>query len=75
MNEQSNMKSSEKDSLYMCLCTVCLVQFYYTNSFIILHDSMHNKKERCDFCNYRYGYDYTIRLKGHRKNERSERRL
>ena len=67
MNEQKNMQLSERNSLYMCLCTVCLGQFYTTNSFFIFFDNMHNEKERCDFCNYRYGYDYIMRLKRSKK--------
>ncbi len=64
MTHRINMKTISSDVMYMCLCPVCLGQFYYTDDYMIIRDRHVQSKDRCDFCNHRYGYDYIIRSKG-----------
>lgn len=64
MTHRINMKTISSDVMYMCLCPVCLGQFYYTDDYMIIRDRHVHSKDRCDFCNQRYGYDYIIRSKG-----------
>ncbi len=64
MNHQINMKTISSDAMYMCLCPVCLGQFYDTDDYMIIRYRRGQSKDRCDFCNHRYGYDYIIRSKG-----------
>ncbi|MBR6940616.1 MAG: hypothetical protein IKH65_07420 [Clostridia bacterium] len=51
------------DETDICLCPVCLRQYRETNSYLITRINREQTKERCDFCNYRFGYDYRIRSK------------
>ena len=64
MTHRINMTTISSDVMYMCLCPVCLGQFYYTDDYMIIRDRHVHSKDRCDFCNHRYGYDYIIRSKG-----------
>ena len=73
--EQQNMNHlSEKNSvlnrpMYLCLCPVCLGQFLDTGIYKIVRENHGQAKERCDFCNYRNGYDFIIYSKAERKDE------
>ena len=64
MTLRTNMKNISSDVMYMCLCPVCLGQFFDTHDYIISRDRHVQSKDCCDFCNHRYGYDYIIRSKG-----------
>ena len=73
--EQQNMNHlSEKNSvlnrpMYLCLCPVCLGQFLDTGIYKIVRENHGQAKERCDFCNYRNGYDFIIYSKAEKKDE------
>lgn len=73
--EQQNMNHlNEKNSvlnrpMYLCLCPVCLGQFLDTGSYKIVRENHGQAKERCDFCNYRNGYDFIIYSKTEKKDE------
>ena len=73
--EQRNMNHlNEKNSvlnrpMYLCLCPVCLGQFLDTGIYKIVRENHGQAKERCDFCNYRNGYDFIIYSKAEKKDE------
>lgn len=73
--EQQNMNHlSEKNSvlnrpMYLCLCPVCLGQFLDTGIYKTVRENHGQAKERCDFCNYRNGYDFIIYSKAEKKDE------
>ncbi len=73
--EQQNMNHlNEKNSvlnrpMYLCLCPVCLGQFLDTGIYKIVRENHGQAKERCDFCNYRNGYDFIIYSKAEKKDE------
>lgn len=48
------------NSMYMCLCSVCLSYFENTGSYKIEKDEYQETMDRCDYCNHRYGYDYIL---------------
>ena len=51
--------------MYMCLCPLCLGQFCETEGYVIIRGDRYQPKEKCDFCNHRFGYDYRIQPKAH----------
>ena len=55
--------------MYLCLCPVCLGQFLDTGIYKIVRKNHGQAKERCDFCNYRNGYDFIIYSKAEKKDE------
>lgn len=55
--------------MYLCLCPVCLGQFLDTGIYKIVRENHGQAKERCDFCNYRNGYDFIIYSKAEKKDE------
>ena len=73
--EQQNMNHlNERNSvlnrpMYLCLCPVCLSQFLDTGIYKIVRENHGQAKERCDFCNYRNGYDFIIYSKAEKKDE------
>ncbi len=48
------------NSMYMCLCSVCLSCFENTGSYKIEKGEYQEIMDRCDYCNHRYGYDYIL---------------
>ena len=60
---QQTMTNSEKtnSATVICLCGRCASQFYTTpgNSLMRI-DKKQVKKDICDFCNTRYGFDYYL---------------
>lgn len=57
---KTNNNKFEKNIMDMCLCPNCIRQFREVNSYIIKRANNSHIKERCDFCNFGYGYDYHI---------------
>ena len=55
--------------MYLCLCPVCLGQFLDTGIYKIMRENHGQAKERCDFCNYRNGYDFIIYSKAEKQCE------
>ena len=66
-NKQKN--SVLNRPMYLCLCPVCLGQFLDTGIYKIVRENHGQAKERCDFCNYRNGYDFIIYSKAEKKDE------
>ena len=51
----------QANDLILCLCPSCASYFYQSKDhFIRRVDSSAKKKEPCDYCRLRQGYDYTI---------------
>lgn len=47
----------------MCLCGACACAFYNTpGNRIKRKNSKQQRREICDFCNYRYGVDYLVKF-------------
>ena len=51
--------------MYMCLCPVCLGQFFGTEGYVIIRSDRYQANEKCDFYNHRFGYDYRTLPKAH----------
>lgn len=48
-------------SIKMCLCGTCATSFYYAGDSIIKRVNRKQvRRDTCDFCNYRSGYDYFL---------------
>ena len=69
MNHLSERNSVLNRPMYLCLCPVCLGQFLDTGIYKIVRENHGQAKERCDFCNYRNGYDFIIYSKAEKKDE------
>ena len=69
MNHLSEKNSVLNRPMYLCLCPVCLGQFLDTGIYKIVRENHGQAKERCDFCNYRNGYDFIIYSKAEKKDE------
>jgi len=67
MNHLNEKNSVLNRPMYLCLCPVCLGQFLDTGIYKIVRENHGQAKERCDFCNYRNGYDFIIYSKRKRK--------
>ena len=61
------------EPLILCLCSTCASSFYHSKDHNIRRvDPATKKKEPCDYCRLRLGYDYTISSrKGSRREELS----
>ena len=69
MNHLNEKNSVLNRPMYLCLCPVCLDQFLDTGIYKIVQENHGQAKERCDFCNYRNGYDFIIYSKAEKKDE------
>ena len=69
MNHLNEKNSVLNRPMYLCLCPVCLGQFLDTGIYKIVRENHGQAKERCDFCNYRNGYDFIIYSKAEKKDE------
>lgn len=69
MNHLSEKNSVLNRPMYLCLCPVCLGQFLDTGIYKIVRGNHRQAKERCDFCNYRNGYDFIIYSKAEKQCE------
>ena len=69
MNHLSEKNSVLNRPMYLYLCPVCLGQFLDTGIYKIGRENHGQAKERCDFCNYRNGYDFIIYSKAEKKDE------
>jgi len=50
-----------RDEMLLCLCAACAHQFYESPGHRVRRaDRKQSVKDRCDFCNYRYGFDYIV---------------
>lgn len=61
----------EERPLRMSLCGTCASNFYHTPGIIIRRtDSCQVARDLCDYCCYRYGYEYDLlsRSSGERKH-------
>ena len=65
MINQQHRYSTLSYEMYMCLCPVCLGQFFETEGYVIIRNDRYQAKEKCDFCNHRFGYDYRTLPKAH----------
>ena len=68
MNHLNEKSSVLNRPMYLCLCPVCLGQFLDTGIYKIVRENHGQAKERCDFCNYRNGYDFIIYSKAEKKD-------
>ena len=69
MNNFRDKNSVVNIQLYLCLVNVCHGQFLDTGIYKIVRENHRQAKERCDFCNYRNGYDFIIYSKAEKKDE------
>jgi hypothetical protein len=56
-------KEKDADRIEMCLCAACASSFYNTPGNRIKRKNPKQKsRDICNFCNYRYGYDYLVKF-------------
>lgn len=60
MNQNSKERFASNKTLYLSLCSICLGRFYDTGSYKIEQGNQQKTKDRYDFCNHRFGYDFII---------------
>lgn len=56
--KKNNIKTN---TMKLCLCPTCAGTYYNTPGYRIRRSEPNKtKKDRCTYCNVRYGYDYLI---------------
>ena len=57
------MKRAAEERMMMCLCGACACAFYNTpGNKIKRKNTKQQRRDICDFCNYRYGFDYLVKF-------------
>jgi len=54
-------KNSKANIMEMCLCPTCAGTYYNMPGYRVRRSQLNQtQKDRCTYCNVRYGYDYLI---------------
>lgn len=54
-------KNNIASTMELCLCTTCAGVYYNTPGYRVRRSKPNQiQKDRCTYCNVRYGYDYLI---------------
>lgn len=54
-------KNSKANTMELCLCPICAGTYYNTPGYRVRRSEPNQtKKDKCTYCNVRYGYDYLI---------------
>jgi len=67
INGKSNSPNHKNSDLTICLCGVCLSDFYNLDDRIRRENLGQPVKEKCQFCQHRLGYNYIISDRGKQK--------
>ncbi len=55
------VKNNKVHTMELCLCSICAGAYYNTPGYRVRRSNHEQqKKEKCTYCNVRYGYDYLI---------------